>query len=210
MERHKVKHKEVQFLRLADLGKILGAAVEKRPDLVPLILLVCFAGLRPSEAVRLDWREVGADYIRLPGDKSKTGYSRQIPIQDNLKLWLAPCRKPDGPVCPGTDLTHFNRTIRCLSGVQLSHDAMRHGYGSHRQRVVNNVSQVAEEMGHSVQVARRHYLNPFCTPEEAKEWFGIGPQQDSNIIALPQEKSDGEQQDPAQAADRGERTTPTL
>jgi integrase len=89
MERNKVKHHEVEFLRVPELRKMLAVAPAKRPDLLPLIILVCFGGLRPSEATRLDWSEVGTDYIRLPGKKSKTGYSRQIPMQDNLKRWLA-------------------------------------------------------------------------------------------------------------------------
>jgi hypothetical protein len=120
MERHKVKHGEVESLRVADLRKILVAAPGKRSDLVPLIVLVCFGALRPSEAVRLDWSEVGADYIRIPGKKSKTGYSRQIPIQENLKVWLALWRKNEGPICPGIDLPHFNVAIRHCSGVRLS------------------------------------------------------------------------------------------
>jgi integrase len=185
MERHKVKHQEVEFLRAADLRKILVAAPTKRPDLVPLIVLVCFAGLRPSEAVRLDWSEVGADYIRLPGKKSKTGYSRQIPIQDNLKAWLALWRKNEGSICPGIDLPHLNVAIRHFLGVRLSHDAMRHGYGTHRQKVLKNVGAVADEMGNSPVVCRRHYLNALCSEQEAAEWFSIMPVAAANIIHMP-------------------------
>jgi integrase len=187
MERHKVKHQEVGFLRVADLRKILASAPAKRPDLLPLIVLVCFAGLRPSEAVRLDWCEIGADYIRLPGKKSKTGYSRQIPITQNLKAWLARWRKSEGPVCPPIDPSHFNRAIRHFSGVCLSHDSLRHSYGTHRQQIVKNVGAVADEMGNSPQICRRHYLNAFCTEDEAREWFGLMPATVSNIINLPGE-----------------------
>jgi len=185
MERHKVKHQEVEFLHGPELRKILATAPGKRPDLLPIIVLVCFAGLRPSEAVRLDWSEVGVDYIRLPGKKSKTGYSRQIPIPKNLGIWLAPWRKTEGRICPGVDLSHLNAAIRHFSGVRLDHDAMRHGYGSHRQMIVRNVAMVADEMGNSVQVCRRHYLNPFCTQQEATDWFSIVPATPSNIINMP-------------------------
>ncbi|MCX6922584.1 MAG: site-specific integrase [Verrucomicrobia bacterium] len=185
MERHDVKHGAVESLRVADLRTILVAAQAKRPDFVPLIVLVCFGGLRPSEAVRLDWSEVGTDYIRLPGKKSKTGYNRQIPIQENLKAWLAQWRKKEGLVCPGIDLPHFNVVVRSISGVCLSHDGMRHGYGTHRQQIVKNVGMVADEMGHSMEICRRHYLNAFCAEEEAKEWFSVVPPTVPNIINLP-------------------------
>jgi integrase len=147
MDRHNVKHEEVEFLSVANLRIMLSAAPRKRPDLLPLIVLVCFTGLRPSEAVRLNWSHVGSDYIRLPGKKSKTGYARQIPIQENLKAWLALWRKTEGLICPGIDLSHLNAAIRHFSGIRLSHDAMRHSYGTYRQKIVKNVGGVAEEMG---------------------------------------------------------------
>ncbi len=103
--------------------------------------------MRPSEAVRLDWIEVGDDYIRLPGKKSKTGHNRQIPIQENLKLWLAQWRKDSGLVCPDVSLAQINAALQRVSGVRLGHDAMRHGYGTHRQQIIKNLGAVAEEMG---------------------------------------------------------------
>jgi integrase len=104
IERHKVKHHEVEYTTVADIRLILARLEEKRRDLSPLVVLVCFGALRPSEAVRLDWKDVGIDYIRLPGKKSKTGYSRQIPIQPNLKVWLNRWREPAGLVCPPISL----------------------------------------------------------------------------------------------------------
>lgn len=102
MERCKVKHGDVEFLPVLEMIQILAGLPAKRPDLLPLVVLVCFAGLRPSEAARLEWNEIGDDYIRLPGRKSKTGRSRQIPIQANVKLWLELWHKQSGLVCPHT------------------------------------------------------------------------------------------------------------
>jgi integrase len=184
MEKFSVKHGDVDFLRVTDLKKMLARLPEKRPDLVPLVVLVCFSGLRPCEAARLEWNEVGEDYIRLPGKKSKTGYSRQIPIHTNLKLWLARWRKDAGLLCPDVSLAHVNVAIRRAAAVGLSHDAMRHGYGTHRQRVVKNIGTVAEEMGNSISVCRRHYVNAFCAETEANEWFSLVPANSGNIITL--------------------------
>jgi hypothetical protein len=36
-------------------------------------------------------------------------------------------------------------------------DILRHSYGTHRIAIVRNAHQVAEEMGNSVQIVRRHY-----------------------------------------------------
>ena len=175
MERCDVVHGDVEFLRVNDLKKILVSLPAYRPDLVSLVTLVCFAGLRPSEAVRLDWREIGEEHIRLPGKKSKTGHNRQIPIQPNLKLWLAQWRKDSGLVCPDVSLEHINAAIFRVAGIRLSHDAMRHGYGTHRQRIIQNIGAIVEEMGNSISTCRNHYLNAFCTEAEAREWFSIVP-----------------------------------
>jgi hypothetical protein len=202
MERCNVKHGDVDFLHVKELKTILIALPAKRPDLLPLVVLVCFAGLRPSEAVRVEWSEVGEDYIRLPGRKSKTGRSRQIPIQSNLKLWLALWRKDSGFICPDVSLEHVNVALRRVSGVRLSHDSMRHGFGSHRQLVVKNIGAVAEEMGNSIAICRRHYVNAFCTEAEATEWSSLGPQQDENIIAFPQNQTTVDRPNPVQAGDQ--------
>ena len=172
MVRHRVEHHEVDFLHVEDLHRIVAALETKRQDLLPLVAFVCFAGLRPSEVARLDLGEVGDDYVRLPGTKSKTGYSRQIPIPQNLKKWSERCRKEAGVVCGKVRLGGVNAAILAISGVRLRHDAMRHGYGTHRQMILKNVAQVANEMGNSVEICRRHYLNAFCTEREAEECAG--------------------------------------
>ena len=182
MERCSVKQDEVSFLHVADLKKILSAISAQRPHLLPLVTVVCFAGLRPSEAARLDWSEVGEDYIRLPGIKSKTGFSRQIPIQPNLKLWLAEWRKNTGFVCGGVNIDHVNMTIKRVSGVSLTHDGMRHGYGTHRQRIVKSIGTVSEEMGNAPAICKRHYVNAFCSDAEATEWFSLLPESSPTVV----------------------------
>lgn len=80
----------------------------------PVALVLCFAGLRTQEALRLDWRHV--DFARgtlfvpgaSPGDahgaaRTKSGIGRTVPMhvrvrQELLRLWTAR-RQPDtGPV----------------------------------------------------------------------------------------------------------------
>jgi hypothetical protein len=97
-----------------------------------------------------------------------------------VALW----RKESGPVCPNVSLEHLNKAILRVSGVRLAHDAKRHGYGTHRQMVVKNAAIVADEMGNSDRVCRRHYLNAFCTEQEAADRFNITPEKPINIINL--------------------------
>ena len=67
----------------------------------PFLALGAFAGLRMAELQRLDWKEIDLDrgFITVDASKAKTRQRRLVPISDNLKLWLTPCKQTSGPVC---------------------------------------------------------------------------------------------------------------
>jgi hypothetical protein len=81
-----------------------------------------------------------------------------------------------GAVC-GVNPTEAGETLRLGKVVFKDgwpQDALRHSYGSMRNAVLRNLPQVAEEMGTSETMLRRHYHNP-RTSEEGAEWFGLRP-----------------------------------
>jgi integrase len=204
IDRRSPKHSEIDYLRVGGLRRVLAGLALKRPDLLRIVAVVCFAGLRPSEVARVTWEEVGQDYIRLPGAKSKTGFSRQIPLQQNLKKWLVQWRgAPEEPVCPGfgdSELRHLNAMIKRATGVTLSADGMRHGYATHRQALIKNIHMLVEEIGNSESVCRRHYANPFRTEQEANEWFGLVPVAPMNVLPLEGSATRAESEGTAQTA----------
>lgn len=53
-------------------------------------------------------------------------------------------------------------------------DALRHSYGSYRNAVIRSLSQVAEEMGSSEDMLRKHYHNP-RSKAEGEAWFNLRP-----------------------------------
>jgi hypothetical protein len=60
-------------------------------------------------------------------------------------------------------------------------DILRHCYGTHRMPVVRNAHQVAEEMGNSVSIVRRHY-DAVLEPSKAASWWLILPDRLLNIV----------------------------
>jgi hypothetical protein len=63
-------------------------------------------------------------------------------------------------------------------------NALRHSYGSYRASVIRNLPQLAEEMGNSIEMIKRHYCNP-RPKSQARAWFNIFPaQRAANIIDL--------------------------
>jgi hypothetical protein len=73
--------------------------------------------------------------------------------------------------------TEFDETKRLGVAVFKTgwpQDAIRHSYGSFRNALIRNLPQVAEEMGTSEAMLRRHYHNPRTT-EEGEAWFALRP-----------------------------------
>ncbi|MCX7010530.1 MAG: tyrosine-type recombinase/integrase [Kiritimatiellaeota bacterium] len=86
----------------ATVGRALELAEENYPDLVPILAVMFFAGLRPGEAAALTWEQVdiAEGIIRVLPETSKVRRSRLVPLQSNLVLWLGNYRKPAGLVAP--------------------------------------------------------------------------------------------------------------
>jgi hypothetical protein len=63
-------------------------------------------------------------------------------------------------------------------------DILRHSYGTHRMAVVRNAHQVAEEMGNSVPIVRRHY-DAVLESSKAALWWQIQPTTPRNVLRIP-------------------------
>jgi hypothetical protein len=122
-----------------------------------------------------DWEY---NVIRVPDPVAKTGYSRIVPILPGVSEWLewAGIRpNQTGTVCDNMVLA--GETARL--GIEVfktgwPKDALRHSYGSYRNAIIRSLDQVAEEMGSSVAMLRKHYHNPRAR-EEGEAWFEMRP-----------------------------------
>ena len=132
----------------------------------PFLALGAFAGLRTAELQRLDWNEIDLDrgFITVDANKAKTQQRRLVPISDNLKLWLTPCKQASGPVClhqrPQMSAARF------CEGFAWQENGLRHSFISYRLAVLHDTARVALEAGNSPEVVYRHYRE-LVTPEAA-------------------------------------------
>ena len=71
-------------------------------DMVPIITVGCFAGVRPDESTRLEWEMIDFDrrHIDLPAAITKDGERRIVDMSGNLIEWLFLCRRPSGNILP--------------------------------------------------------------------------------------------------------------
>jgi integrase len=160
-----------------DLRKLLDHCPE---DLIAPLAIGAFCGLRTSELGRLDWRAVDLDsgFIRIEAKIAKTATRRLIPIPDNLRAWLEPIAKDQGPINPSTDDRGLNHRLvrgpaRSAQVVWVK-NGLRHSFCSYRLAQTNNAAQVALEAGNSPTMIFRHYRE-LVTPAQAEAWFSIRP-----------------------------------
>ncbi len=176
VERITIEHRPPAILSVGDCERLLSAA---GPDLRPWVVLGLFAGLRPTEAERLQW---GA--VRLTGPRphvvvdaaaSKVRRRRIVPLQPTAVAWLALDARPDGAVVSSySTLRRRRREAARAAGVRWSQDVLRHTCGSMRLAAGAHTSEVADEMGNSPRILRTHYAE-LVTREDAERFWAIRP-----------------------------------
>ena len=168
----------------------LEVIIEKcAPEWLPWLLIGAFAGIRSEEIQRLEWSDVRLDrgMIDVRSETAKTRQRRLVPIQPNLQAWLEPYRGFEGTVCPDR-IDNYIRFLtapeegyswrqRSKRAIQWKANGLRHSYGSYRLAIIQNAPQVAEEMGNSVPMIKKHYAETVY-PAEGAGWFSIMPSSD--------------------------------
>jgi integrase len=145
-------------------------------DLVPILAIGAFSGIRMAELNRLDWSAVDLDrrIIELRAGQAKTGSRRVIPITENLAAWLEPLER-NGLVVPSVKSHH--RAVSALAvslKIQWPRNVLRHSFISYRIATVKSADQVALEAGNSPSIIFKNYRE-LTTEEQANKWFAILP-----------------------------------
>jgi integrase len=86
---------------VAAVSDILRTAEKYAPEVVPVLAVQFFCGLRPTEALGLRWEHVDfkSKTIRVLPETSKVRRTRFVsPISAAALAWLAPYRKTRGPI----------------------------------------------------------------------------------------------------------------
>lgn len=133
----------------------------------------CFAGLRPSEIQRLEWKDISDDYIHVRAETSrKIKSERYVPMQP--KLWaIIESLRAEGKVCSFAQWIKISRKLRAGDQPIIEKwpiDLLRHSYISYRLAETSNIAQVADEAGNSPDVIRSHYRRPL-KKETGEKWF---------------------------------------
>ena len=172
-----------------DSAKIMQAALDNDRDLVPVLALGFFAGLRISEAAEINLAKLTKTTaeFRVNADR-KTG-GRAVPLSDACKAWLAAQPRRDGLAWIGGN--DKRRTLHdrlsdllSLAGVKPIKNGGRHSYISYRCAQTRDIAAVADEVGNSVGMIKKHY-RAVVEKSASKMYFATRPAAPAgNVIPL--------------------------
>lgn len=172
------KAKEIEtsvgILSVSELSKLL----EHSPsELRPFVVIGAFAGLRRSELVRLDWRNVHVDerYIEVTARNAKSARRRIINMRDNLAAWLKDLVLPSGQVTP-SNFRELLDSARDRAGITAwPQNALRHSFASYALAHENNAPALALEMGHTNTVMLFQHYREVVKPKDAALYWRLMP-----------------------------------
>ena len=172
----------IGILTPADLALVLARA----PERVRLfIALGAFTGMRSSEILRLEWRDVNIErrFITVAAEKAKTATRRLVPIHPNLFQWLGAGNQRSGRMF--RTQRDADRAISYAKrlGVDWPNNALRHSYATYRLALTADAARVALEMGNSPQKLMTNYRE-LADESEAAAWFNILPEKPANVISV--------------------------
>jgi len=195
---------EVGTLSPQELCRVL----DKCPgELVPVIAIGAFAGVRREEIKKLDWRDVDLQHgtIRIRPSNAKSARNRLVPIEHNLADWLRPRAKAEGRVwCRGGD-KKLTQTFRAAgfgkpgtepekekkAGVKFRRpypdNALRHSYATYWLAKFKDSGALSLNLGHTnSRIVFDHYRAPVAE-EDAEAYWQIRPREAKNVVEIKRE-----------------------
>jgi integrase len=169
-----------------ELHGLLEAASRIHSDVVPMLAVGAFAGLRDAEIKRLDWSEVdlARGHIEVKAAKAKSP-RRIIPIQPNLADWLRPYAAMKGSVVPEGARGKLDRVRRAAGLASWPQNGLRHSFASYRLAATHDAPHVASELGHTSPQMLYSTYREVVLPEEAERYWKIVPEvKAENVVAF--------------------------
>jgi integrase len=122
-----------EIFTVDELRALLEAANRIASDVVPMLTIGAFAGLRDAEIKRLDWREVdlARGHIQVKAKKAKSARRRIVPIQPNLDQWLRPYAAMKGFVVPEGARGKLDRVRKAAGLASWPQNGLRHSFASY-------------------------------------------------------------------------------
>jgi len=158
-------------------GDLAAALATSTGEAQLAVALGAFTGIRSAELHRLDWEDIGAEYVTVAPEKAKTAARRLVPILPPLAAFLALHRRGKGRVFSPAGPSKFSALITGAfraAEVDPVNNGLRHSFCTYRLADIQNAAQVSLEAGNSPAKIFKHYRE-LATREQGAAWFNVRP-----------------------------------
>jgi integrase len=176
-----------EIFAIDELRALLEAGNRTAHDVVPMLAIGAFAGLREAEIQRLDWSEVdlARGHIEVKAAKAKSARRRIVPIQPNLAGWLRPYAGRSGRVVPAGARRKLDRVRKAAGLARWPKNGLRHSFASYRLAAIHDGPRVAAELGHTSPQMLYSTYRELVLPEKAERYWKIEPAAEAgNLVAF--------------------------
>src|SRR5205823_4671092 len=175
-----------EVFKVDELRALLEAAQRTEPDIVPMLAIGAFAGLREAEIRRLEWSEVRLDrqFIEVKSKKAKSARRRLVPIQPNLMEFLRPFSGQTGPVVPDGARGKLDRVCETAGLTRWPNNGLRHSFASYRLGAMHDAPRTSSELGHTSPQMLFNTYREVVTPDEAARYWQIAPADEANVVSF--------------------------
>jgi integrase len=176
-----------EIFTVDELRALLDAANRNATDVLPMLAIGAFAGLRDAEIKRLDWSEVdlARGHIEIKAAKAKSARRRIIPIQPNLAEWLRPYAAMKDSVVPEGARDKLDLVCKAAGLSRWPNNGLRHSFSSYRLAACYDAPRVAGELGHTTPQMLYSTYRELVLPEEAERYWKIVPAvKAENLVAF--------------------------
>jgi integrase len=173
----KLIDKAPEIFSVDDLAALLNAATTRAPEVVPMLAIGAFAGVREAEIKRLNWSEVDQKrgHIEIKSSKAKSARRRIVEMQPNLREWLRPYAEMTGSVVTVNARKKLDLVRKAAGLARWPNNGLRHSFASYRLAATHDAPRVAAELGHtSPQMLYSNYRE-LVLPEQAERYWKIVP-----------------------------------
>jgi integrase len=183
----KLSENPPEIFTVDELRSLLEAASRVAPDVVPMLAIGAFAGVRDAEIKRLDWHEIDLvrGHIEIKGAKAKSARRRIIPMQPNLAAWLRPYSGMKGRLIPEGYRSSLERVRKEAKLARWAQNGLRHSFASYRLAACYDAPRVAGELGHTSPQMLYSTYRELVLPEEAERYWKLVPDvKAANVVAF--------------------------
>jgi integrase len=138
----------------------------------PYLVLSLYAGIRPTEALRLKWEDICLvrKIVMVNAAASKVRQRRVVPLPDCAVRMLSRLNPGSGPVAPSLmTIRRWKRKVRPVIGGWPA-DILRHTAASYLLAMHEESGKVATWLGNSPGILLSHY-NGLALREDAERFF---------------------------------------